>query len=597
MTSRLLSLSFLIGLMLVLSAGFASAERRVALIIGNSTYKNVQPLANPAKDAAAVGAMFKKAGFEVVESKLDLGNTAMRRAIREFTGTAKNADIAVVYYAGHGIEFDGTNYLIPVDAELASDVDVEDETISLDRVMRMLDPVKRLRLVILDACRENPFAKKMTRTIASRSMGRGLAKIEVTTTDTLVAFAAKAGMTAADGTGDHSPFTAALLDSLATPGLDVRIAFGRVRDEVMKSTDNKQEPYVYGSIGGSTVALVSKPAEKQAPAAPAAADTLARDYEFAERIGTRQAWDSFLAAHSTGFFADLARAARDKIVAAEQRVTMGKEKAAEEEIKRKAAEAARVRAAEEARLKAEADAKKTAEEEVRRKAAEEARYRAAEEARLKAEEAARKFAEEEAKLKAKLEAVAKSQQTPTVVASAPSAPETTRALAPQMDEGDIARLLQFHLKRVGCDPGTADGKWTDQSAHAMAEFNKRAKANFEVKVASLGALDAVKQQKARLCPLVCGKGFKVEEDRCVAEACRRGFVRNKATGDCERETKSATRPPSGEEGNSGGGGQIYCSERVGCRSVPKNCRIVATANGGGTGSGTPSAGGQMVVCN
>jgi uncharacterized caspase-like protein len=588
MTSRLLSLSFLTGLTLVLSAGLASAERRVALIIGNSTYKNVQPLANPAKDAAAVGALFKKAGFEVVESKLDLGNTAMRRAIREFTGTAKNADIAVVYYAGHGIEFDGTNYLIPVDAELASDVDVEDETISLDRVMRMLDPVKRLRLVILDACRENPFAKKMTRTIASRSMGRGLAKIEVTTTDTLVAFAAKAGMTAADGTGDHSPFTAALLDTLATPGLDVRIAFGRVRDEVMKSTDNKQEPYVYGSIGGSTVALVSKPPEKQAPAAPAAADTLARDYEFAERIGTRQAWDSFLAAHSTGFFADLARAARDKIVAAEQRVTIGKEKAAEEEIKRKAAEAARVRAVEEARLKAEADAKK---------AAEEARDRAVEAARLKAEEAARKFAEEEAKLKAKLEAVVKSQQTPTVVASAPSAPDATRALAPQMDEGDIARLLQFHLKRVGCDPGTVDGKWTDQSAHAMAEFNKRAKANFEVKVASLGALDAVKQQKARLCPLVCGKGFKVEEDRCVAEACKRGFVRNKASGECERETRAAASPASRDEGGGGsaGGGQIFCSERGGCSAVPKNCRIV---HGGGTGgTGTASVAGQRLVCN
>jgi len=572
---------------LVLSAGLASAERRVALIIGNSTYKNVQPLANPAKDAAAVGALFKKAGFEVVESKLDLGNTAMRRAIREFTGTAKNADIAVVYYAGHGIEFDGTNYLIPVDAELASDVDVEDETISLDRVMRMLDPVKRLRLVILDACRENPFAKKMTRTIASRSMGRGLAKIEVTTTDTLVAFAAKAGMTAADGTGDHSPFTAALLDTLATPGLDVRIAFGRVRDEVMKSTDNKQEPYVYGSIGGSTVALVSKPPEKQAPAAPAAADTLARDYEFAERIGTRQAWDSFLAAHSTGFFADLARAARDKIVAAEQRVTMGKEKAAEEEIKRKAAEAARVRAVEEARLKAEADAKK---------AAEEARDRAVEAARLKAEEAARKFAEEEAKLKAKLEAVVKSQQTPTVVASAPSAPDATRALAPQMDEGDIARLLQFHLKRVGCDPGTVDGKWTDQSAHAMAEFNKRAKANFEVKVASLGALDAVKQQKARLCPLVCGKGFKVEEDRCVAEACRRGFVRNKATGECAREIKAAGSPSRDEGGGGGGGGQIFCAERGGCNPVPKNCKIVIVS-GGATSGGTSNTLGQRLECH
>jgi uncharacterized caspase-like protein len=558
MTSRLLCRSFLIGLTLVLSVGAASAERRVALIIGNSNYRHVQPLANPARDAAAVGAMFKKAGFEVVESKLDLGNTAMRRAIREFTGTARNADIAVVYYAGHGIEFDGTNYLIPVDAELASDVDVEDETISLDRIMRMLDPVKRLRLVILDACRENPFGKKMTRTIASRSMGRGLAKVEVTTTDTLVAFAAKAGMTAADGTGDHSPFTAALLDSLATPGLDVRIAFGRVRDEVMKSTDNKQEPFVYGSIGGSTIALIAKPPETPAPAAPSAADTLARDYEFAERIGTRQAWDSFLAAHSTGFFADLARAARDKIVAAEQRVTMGKEKAAEEEVKRKATEAARVRDAEEARLKTE--------------------------------EAARKFAEEEAKLKAKLEAVAKSQQAPTVVASAPSGPESTRAPAPQMDEADIARLLQFHLKRVGCDPGTVDGKWTDQSAHAMTEFNKRAKANLEVKVASLGALDAVKQQKARLCPLVCGKGFKVEEDRCVAEACKRGFVRNKATGECTREAKAASSPTSRDEGG-GGGSQIICG-RGGCNAVPKNCRASAMS-----GSGTTATGVQGVTCN
>jgi len=594
MTSRLFSLSFLIGLTLVLSAGVASAERRVALIIGNSNYKNVQPLANPARDATAVGAMLKKAGFEVVESKLDLGNTAMRRTIREFTSAAKNADIAVVYYAGHGIEFDGTNYLIPVDAELASDVDVEDETISLDRIMRMLDPVKRLRLVILDACRENPFGKKMTRTIASRSMGRGLAKIEVTSTDTLVAFAAKAGMTAADGIGDHSPFTAALLDSLSIPGLDVRIAFGRVRDEVMKSTDNKQEPYVYGSIGGSTVALVPKAPEKQAPAAaapaPSTADTLARDYEFAERIGTRQAWDTFLAAHSTGFFADLARAARDKIIAAEQRVTMGKERAAEEETKRKAAEAAQVRATQEAKLKAEADAKK---------AADDARDRAIEDARRKAEEAARKFAEEEAKLKAKLEAASRSQQAPTVVASAPSGPDGTRAVAPQMDEADIARLLQFHLKRVGCDPGTVDGKWTDQSTRAMTEFNKRAKANFEVKVASLGALDAVKQQKARLCPLVCSKGFRAEEDRCVAEACKRGFVRNKANGECERETKAAASPTSREEGGGGGGGgnQVFCTERGGCSAVPKNCRIVYGAGGAGSSGNTASVGGQRLVCN
>src|SRR5262249_56390717 len=120
--------------------------------------------------------------------------------------------------------------------------------------------------------------------------------------------------------------------------------------------------------------------------------------------------------------------------------------------------------------------------------------------------------------------------------------EATRT--PGMESADIARLLQFHLKRVGCDPGALDGKWTDQSARAMEQFNKREKASFDVKVASLSALDAVKQQKARVCPLVCGKGFKAEEDRCVAEACRHGMIRNKATGECESQPKAPAASPS-----------------------------------------------------
>ena len=219
------------------------AERRIALVIGNSAYKNVTPLPNPAHDAAAISGMLKKAGFEVVLSESDLGNVHMRRTLRAFARKALHADMAVVYYAGHGIEVDGTNYLIPVDAKLASDLDVEDETISLNRIVRILEPVRRLRLIILDACRENPFSRTMTRSIATRSIGRGLARVEVTTTDTLIAFAAKAGMTAADGNGAHSPYTAALLDNLTVPGLDLRIALGRVRDEVMKETGDRQEPY------------------------------------------------------------------------------------------------------------------------------------------------------------------------------------------------------------------------------------------------------------------------------------------------------------------------------------------------------------------
>src|SRR5262249_40003783 len=151
------------------------------------------------------------------------------------------------FYAGHGIEVNGTNYLIPVDATLERDIDVEDEAVPLDRLTQILDQAKRLRLVILDACRNNPFMS-MRRTMSGRSIGRGLARVEVQTSDSMIAFAAKPGSIAADGDGTNSPYTTALLKHLATPGLDLRLAFGRVRDEVVKSTNGKQEPFLSVSL-------------------------------------------------------------------------------------------------------------------------------------------------------------------------------------------------------------------------------------------------------------------------------------------------------------------------------------------------------------
>ncbi len=216
----------------------ALAEKRVALVIGNSAYKNVNRLKNPASDATAVAAMFKRAGFDSVDSKLDLGVTDMRRALREFGNRTRDADVAVIYYAGHGIELDGSNYLIPIDATLETDTDVLDETFALDRVLVAAEPAKQLRLVILDACRDNPFAKTMKRTLGSRAIGRGLAKVEPSSPNTMIAFAAKAGSTASDGDGKNSPFATAIVDHLAKPGLDLRKAFGFVRDDVLKATNN-----------------------------------------------------------------------------------------------------------------------------------------------------------------------------------------------------------------------------------------------------------------------------------------------------------------------------------------------------------------------
>ena len=189
---------------------------------------------------------------------------------------------------------------------------------------RALEPAKRLRLIILDACRDNPFLKTMTRTVASRQIASGLAKVEPDT-DTLIAFAAKAGSTADDGAGKHSPFTVALLNKLFEPGTDIRIALGRVRDEVKRATGNKQEPFVYGSLGGSTMSLVPAPEAKPAAAAPAADPhaNIRRDYELAAQIGTEEAWNSFLDLYKTGFFAELAKEARSKIIAAENAEASG----------------------------------------------------------------------------------------------------------------------------------------------------------------------------------------------------------------------------------------------------------------------------------
>ncbi|MBI3702095.1 MAG: caspase family protein [Afipia sp.] len=281
-----------------------------------SKYQNVPALANPARDAAAMGDLFKSAGFDSVDTKLDLTITDLRRAIRDFAGKTASADIAVVYYAGHGIEVNGSNYLIPTDAKLASDYDIPDETFALDRLLDALEPAKRLRLVILDACRDNPFDKTMKRSIGTRSIGRGLAKVDPMSSNTLVAFAARAGAVAADGSGTNSPFAAALMKYITAPGLELRLALGKVRDDVVLATNNKQEPFLYGSLGGDALALnpvaVLPSATTAAPSDPEL--IVRRDYEFALQVGSRAVWDTFIATYPTGLYSEFAKAQRNRII-------------------------------------------------------------------------------------------------------------------------------------------------------------------------------------------------------------------------------------------------------------------------------------------
>ncbi len=319
MIERIFSAVAMIGaaiLSMVLAPDVAFAEKRVALVVGNSSYQSVPQLPNPSRDATAVAKMFKDAGFDSVDLLLNVGNLEFKRAIRKFENESDQADIAVVYYAGHGLEISGTNYLIPIDARLASDRDADDEAIPLERLVSSADGARRLRLVILDACRDNPFVSTMRRErkVANNSRGisSGLGRVEPTSTDTLIAYAAKAGSTADDGDGQHSPFTTAVLKDLPVPGLDVRLAFGRVRDDVLKATSSRQEPFVYGSLGGGNVSLVPAPAVPQ----EAPVSDVRADFELVQKIGSKRAYEVFLGTHKTGLYADLARAEIERLGAA-----------------------------------------------------------------------------------------------------------------------------------------------------------------------------------------------------------------------------------------------------------------------------------------
>ena len=220
---------------------------RVALVIGNAAYQNVSPLTNAGRDAEALAAEFDALGFRKVTLLRDLTREQMFAALRAFAKEAETSDWAVIYFAGHGLEMGGINWLAPVDAQFRTDRDVRLEAVSIDELSAAIEGVLGLRLIVLDACRNNPFAPQMRFTNSTRSLGTGLARVEPGG-GTMVAYAAKAGQVAHDGDDGNSPFMKALLKRLKQPGLEISMLFRFVRDDVLAATGRQQEPFVYGSL-------------------------------------------------------------------------------------------------------------------------------------------------------------------------------------------------------------------------------------------------------------------------------------------------------------------------------------------------------------
>lgn len=253
--------------LLVMGGAALSAERRVALVLGNAAYVNVPALTNPVNDAKAIRAQLEKLGFEVFGG-VDLSKMDTQATMAQFAKAVRGADIAAFYYAGHGLQVDGRNYLLPVDAKLEDETSLDFEAVSIDFILRQMSRETALRLVFLDACRDNPLAKVMAKSGSST----GLAEIEIENdgAGTLVAFATSPNEVAYDGKGDHSPFSAAILAHIATENVPLTTIMTRVTGDVFKATGGKQRPWVNLSLTDEII--LNKVAAPEPPPVVASAE-------------------------------------------------------------------------------------------------------------------------------------------------------------------------------------------------------------------------------------------------------------------------------------------------------------------------------------
>lgn len=246
----------LLALLVICLAGLLSgaavpahAGKRVALVIGNSAYQHTPRLKNPRQDAVAIATALRRLGFDVIEG-LDLTQADFVAKVSEFATRIETADVALLYYAGHGLQANGKNYLVPVDADLKREFDLQFHTMPLQAILKSMAAAKAVNIVLLDACRNNPLADRLARSRAStRSVGgaRGLARVG-NVVDTYVAFSTSPDSVALDGAGAHSPFAEAFLKDIKTPGLDIEILMRRVRADVIAETGGRQVPWSNSSL-------------------------------------------------------------------------------------------------------------------------------------------------------------------------------------------------------------------------------------------------------------------------------------------------------------------------------------------------------------
>ncbi|MCG6859046.1 MAG: caspase family protein [Salaquimonas sp.] len=521
------------------AAGAAQAEKRVALVIGNSKYVHASELKNPANDANAIAASLADLDFHVIKG-VDLDQNGMRAKIQEFARSINNAQVALLFYAGHGLQVDGQNYLLPINAELSNEIDLQFQGVAVDFLLRVMENRNRTSIVLLDACRNNPLAARLARSMSkgrAANVSQGLARIE-TGVGTYIGFSTSPDNVALDGDGDNSPFTTALLKHIGTEDEDIESVMRNVREDVIKATNGNQVPWGNSSLVGRGFVFKTaddkKTEEKVASAEPAKpqpqADLAAILQNLANQGNTRSTadtqvemtyWESiekstdprffkaYLEQFPNGSFTSLARL---KIALLEGK--QPENTASKVEPAKPAAEPA----APVAKIEKPATPVVKAEE-------------------PKKPEPVAKTA---TNTPPKADEHKEIQVASLPARETPSVNET--AVEDTGPTPEMLKSLQSELNRVGCDAGGVDGIWGRRSQSALEDFVSRRGLEIASIEPSGDILEKLKSVDERVCPLVCGHGFVKKGDICERIIVKRKPTVNKKTATIFSIRKTSQRP-------------------------------------------------------
>jgi hypothetical protein len=527
-----------LGTLLFLTSGFAAhADKRVALVIGNSGYQNTPTLANPVNDAEDLAVALKRVGFDVVLER-NLNKRSMEQAIGRFARLAQDADTALFFFAGHGIQHRGLNYLVPIDATLEDEFSLNFDVTRVDDVLFALERARGVKILVLDACRDNPLLDRLTRTAATRDLlpTKGLAKIEPTR-GMVIAYSTQANQIAVDGGGRNSPFATALVKEIDQPGVEIGTLFRRVAADVHRLTKGRQLPELSISLVGEFY-LNTGETDLQAWAKIRGSKNPTDLADFITRYpvsvlvhDARQRLAALESAESTRM--ERERQLREQA----ERERLVKERVAREDAKREEQKR------EQERQRALADRERIERERLAKEDA--AREQAQRDAATQMEEQRQRLAREQAERDKAVAATAAETQTalltpPTEPSSAPSKP------VPALSGGALVQEIKRELKRVGCYAGRIDDKWrTEDTRSSVRKFVKYANLSKGPHEPDADFLQSIRSKSQRVCPIECTARQIERNGHCVAKTCPRGTILDDS-GSCQtrrERVKTAARPP------------------------------------------------------